>query len=181
MTAEGIALAVALAIVAAVVVFALSRPAGATRPGGALSRAVREDTLAWRGLVEQEAGLPGLWDYLVLALIAKESGGNENAIGSADPPERGLMQITEAAWEDYQRATNDPDTPTYEDAWPARTNIRVGAWFLSQKIEEMGTTREGLRAYNCGTAGAKRNPNCGAEYARTILEIFEPELRRSVT
>ena len=165
-----------LVVGAGLLVWFLRRPAGTTRPGpGGLAREVRENILQWRSLVEQEAERPGLSFSLVLAVIGKESAGQDGAEGRAG--EIGLMQITQGAWQDYLSETNDPDVPTFEDAFPARLNIRVGSWYLSRKVEEMGSVRHGLRAYNCGTAGARRDPNCGAEYARSILEVFEPQLR----
>lgn len=139
---------------------------------------IRENVERWRAFVVQESNFPRLRPALVLGLICKESSGDPNAVGP--DAERGLMQLTEAAWQDYRNETNDPDTPNFDSMFVPEFNIRAGSWTLSRRIEEMGDVSEGLRAYNCGVWGARRNPNCGAEYARWILQTGEPAFTRWV-
>lgn len=131
-----------------------------------------------RRAVEREAsGNVGVWTALVLAVIARESGGDPGAVGDFGASQ-GLMQIQRATWQDYQAATADPETAIWPDSMlVAALNIRVGAWTLGRRIAEMGNVIDGLRAYNCGVTGAERNPTCGAEYARWVLDIGEPAFR----
>jgi soluble lytic murein transglycosylase-like protein len=127
----------------------------------------------WRVQVEEETrNRANVWTSLLLALILKESRGDPAATGSTS--DYGLCQITRPAWQDYQTETGDLETVVFPDSmFDPRLNIRVGAWFLNRKIEEMGNARDGLRAYNAGTAGARRNPNQSADYADSILR-YEP-------
>lgn len=150
--------------------------AGAARPR--LHPTIRERTARWAQTVRAE-GHPAVEPSLLLGVIARESGGNENAAGSAS--EVGLMQLSKAAVQDYMAETADPDVVDLASVEVPQVNIRVGSWYLARKIEEMGSRYEGLRAYNCGTVGARRNPTCGAEYARWILEVAEPEFRTATT
>lgn len=164
---------------------ALSRSTGATPRGGSsggggvgVHLEVRSRVEAYRRAVERESsGNPGIWPALVLAVIARESSGDPGAVGDFGTS-FGLMQIQEATWQDYQTATNDPDTVLWPSSMMvADLNIRVGSWTLSKRIEAMGTLFDGLRAYNCGVAGATRNPTCGADYARWVLDTGEPAFR----
>ena len=166
------------AVLAGFAVFAvgiLSRLNGNAQPGARprLNSVIKSRTRDWAGVVETESG--GVPSSLVLGVIARESGGDQNAHGRAG--EIGLMQLTEAAVVDYMRENADPDVPDFGAVESGQINIRVGSWFLGRKIEEMGTRFHGLRAYNCGTFGARSNSTCGAEYARWILEVAEPEFR----
>lgn len=123
----------------------------------------------WRSTVEDESrNLPNVYTALVLAVILRESRGEASAAGPTG--DYGLMQVTRVAWQDYQTETGDLETVVFPDSMlDPRLNIRVGSWFLNRKIEEMGTTRDGLRAYNAGTAGARRDPSQSADYADSTL------------
>lgn len=161
---------------AALLVGVLSRGGGAS--SASPRRLLDPDLLAsierWRKYAEDEAGDMAA---LVLAVIARESRGDANAIGGVG--EIGLMQLTRAAWTDYQMERNDPEANPFPDAvMDPKINIRVGSWFLRRKIEEMGSLYHGLRAYNCGTTGAKTSPTCGANYATWITETGLPAFRR---
>lgn len=129
----------------------------------------------WRRDVEEETrGFLRVFPSLVLAVIARESGGDPGATGDGGDS-IGLMQIQQATWQDYQTATNDPETVVWPDSMlEGRLNIRVGSWTLDQRIDIMGSTFEGLRAYNAGVVGAKRNPTLSADYARWVGEIGVP-------
>jgi soluble lytic murein transglycosylase-like protein len=111
----------------------------------------------------------------MLALILRESRGDPAAVGATD--DYGLCQVTRPAWQDYQTETGDPETAIFPDSMlDPRLCVRVGGWFLDRKIEEMGNARDGLRAYNAGTAGARRDVTRSAGYADSILryeQIFQ--------
>jgi len=127
----------------------------------------------WRRTVEDESrNLPNVWTALALALILRESRGEADAAGPTG--DYGLMQITRPAWQDYFTETGDLEVAIFPDSMlDPRLNIRVGCWFLNRKIEEMGTARDGLRAYNAGSAGARRDPSQSADYADSTL-AYEP-------
>lgn len=173
---------------AAAALYALSRHTGAETPppvtpgppgsGGrpGLPAETFRQVDRWRPVVEVESrNRVNVWTALALAVICRESRGEENAQGPTD--DFGLMQITRPAWQDYQTATGDLETVVFPDSMlDGRLNIRVGCWFLNQKIEEMGNARDGLRAYNAGTAGARRDANQSADYADSTLR-YEPIFR----
>lgn len=145
------------------------QPASGGSSNVTVSNTVRARTLEWRELVSREAEWPHLRPSLILAVIARESGGAVEAVGSAG--EVGLMQVTKEAWQDYQLQRNDPEATLFPaDLQRASVNIRVGSWYLSQRIGEMGNEYDGLRAYNCGAAGARRNVACGAAYAKGVRD-----------
>lgn len=113
----------------------------------------------WRDEAVAAGQAHGLSPQLILAVIWKESSGIASAKGSAG--EIGLMQIKEVAAEDagFNSAPWDPGA-----------NIFVGAAFLALQIRRMGgDVYEGLRAYNQGETGARRDPSKGAAYARDVL------------
>lgn len=151
---------------------AVSRSSTAPRPR--LSQTTRENVEAWRQVAARQIeGRANVSLSLVLAVIARESAGNPNATGGLD--EVGLMQVRQPALTDYLREVDDAEVNELSDLEAAPANIRVGAWFLNRKIEEMGSVFHGLRAYNAGTVGATNNPTRGAEYARWIVEVAKPE------
>ncbi len=170
-------MALFIVVSAAVLLLAWVRPAhGTVGGGGRVTPEIVENVDRWRQIVEREAKRPGLRDSLVLGQIAKESAGDPNAVGPDG--ERGLMQMSLAAWQDYRAETNDPDSPDFDSMFIPSINIRAGSFTLSRRIEEMGSEYDGLRAYNCGITGARRNPNCGSEYARWIQATGEPAFKR---
>ena len=153
-----------------------SRSAGATpAPPSRLDTRIRRRVEELRATVDREnAGNRYTTTALVLAVIARESGGESRR--GADG-ERGVMQVTREAWQDYQAEKNDPDAATFDTLDSPDICIRVGSWFLDQKIWEFrGDRYNGLRAYNCGFRGASDNAACGATYASWIIEQ-EPQFR----
>lgn len=148
----------------------------ATQPPASIHPAVKKQVEAFRPVAEREAVGRYVTVPLVLAVIARETGGISRP-GLAG--EVGLMQVSLAAWQDYQTERNDPDANPFPAALDSPDiNIRVGAWFLDRKIDEMGgNVFEGLRAYNCGFQGAKRNPTCGSTYAEWVTKTGEPAFR----
>jgi len=56
------------------------------------------------------------------------------------------------------------------DLFDCATNIEAGTKYLAGMIERFGLYN-GLRAYNCGPTGARRDLTCGAAYANKILRV----------
>jgi soluble lytic murein transglycosylase-like protein len=167
--------------IAAAAAYLLLRNTGKEPPSPAPRRAVVpaetfRQVERWRPTVDDESSdRPNVRTALILAVILRESRGEAGAAGPTG--DYGLMQITRPAWADYQTETGDLETVVFPDSMlDPRLNIRVGSWFLNRKIEEMGTVRDGLRAYNAGTAGARRDPSQSADYADSTLRyvpLFE--------
>lgn len=133
-----------------------------------LSDTVRLRCEEFRGIVDRESNWPFLTNALVLGVIARESAGNRDVRDGA-AGEVGIMQVTPGAWTDYDRALQDPEIPTFDDTRTPEHNVRVGSWYLSNAIADMGSAREGLRAYNAGVYGARNNPTLSADYADWVL------------
>ena len=56
------------------------------------------------------------------------------------------------------------------DLFDCATNVAVGTKYLAGMVERFGLY-DGLRAYNCGPTGARRNLDCGAAYATKVLRV----------
>lgn len=94
---------------------------------------------------------------LVKALIWRESGFHDNKLGSKG--ERGLMQVGEAAATDWARAAKiETFVPT--DLFEPRTNVEVGAWYLSRALEKWKEKDDpipfALAEYNAGASRVDR-------------------------
>lgn len=107
---------------------------------------------------------------LVLAVIEAESRGNSQSVGD-NGASFGLGQIQIDTDLDFRRAHGMEDERTFA---PVRLlqpayNVQVLAWTLDNRIRIMGSVQEGLRAYNAGVAGSRRNGNAGLIYAAGII------------
>jgi soluble lytic murein transglycosylase len=95
--------------------------------------------------------------YLIKAVIWQESRFGANKIGTAG--ERGLMQVTEAAAEDWAKATNAVDFSA-EKLLDPETNITVGAWYLKRALDHYKKKDRplsfALTEYNAGRTRVKR-------------------------
>ncbi|MGV3532851.1 MAG: lytic transglycosylase domain-containing protein [Chthoniobacteraceae bacterium] len=94
---------------------------------------------------------------LVKAVIWRESRFHPDKVGGAG--ERGLMQVTEAAAQDWVRAEKIENfAPT--DLFDARTNITVGTWYLSKAMERYKERENpvpfALAEYNAGKSRVDR-------------------------
>jgi peptidoglycan lytic transglycosylase len=94
---------------------------------------------------------------LVKALIWRESGFHPNKLGLKG--ERGLMQVGEAAAADWARAAKiETFVPT--DLFEPRTNVDVGAWYLSRALEKWKEKDDpipfALAEYNAGASRVDR-------------------------
>ena len=141
-----------------------------------LHHSVISITETWRYYIELDIDdFENLNDVnLVLAIIAKESGGQADAInmspnGNADV---GLMQVTPRSW-----------TATQEDLLMPRYNIWTGMWLLDNILDKTdGDIRYALAAYNCGFVKVDAD-KCGAggyNYADDILNNILPVFQERV-
>ena len=74
----------------------------------------------------------------------------------------GLMQVKPIA----AIAVGMPDANLFDCA----ENIEVGTRYLAGLIARYGLYN-GLRAYNCGPTGARRDASCGSRYANRVLRV----------
>jgi len=56
------------------------------------------------------------------------------------------------------------------DLFDCATNIEAGTKYLKKQIDRFGLF-DGLRAFNCGPTGSRRDLTCGAAYARKVLRV----------
>lgn len=109
----------------------------------------------YRKLIRDAAEATGLPARLIATVIQKESGFNPKAVSSAGA--QGLMQIM---------PLHNLDNP-----FNARSNVMFGAQLLANYIEQMGSLRLGLAAYNAGP----NNHEAGLGYAEMVLAAFRGE------
>jgi soluble lytic murein transglycosylase len=97
---------------------------------------------------------------LIRAVIWRESNFNPKAMGKAK--ERGLMQVTPGAGQEWAESENiDNFRPT--DLFHPRTNILAGTWYLSRALQRWKEADQpfpfALAEYNAGPAHARRWAN----------------------
>jgi len=125
--------------------------------------------LAWLGeirraqevgpLMAEAASKHGLPLALVKAVVWRESDFEVRAVGGAG--ERGLMQVTSGAAQDWARVHRIRSFRE-TDLFDPRTNLEVGTWYLARAIRrwtEEGADRPevfGLAEYNAGITRARR-------------------------
>jgi len=125
--------------------------------------------LAWLGeirraqeagrLIAEAAAKHGLPLALVKAVVWRESDFEIRAVGGAG--ERGLMQVTGGAAQDWARVHRIRSFRE-TDLFDPRTNLEVGTWYLARAIRrwaEEGADRPevfGLAEYNAGITRARR-------------------------
>ena len=110
-------------------------------------------------LIAEAAAKHGLPLPLVKAVVWRESDFEVRAVGAAG--ERGLMQVTPGAAQDWARIHRIRSFRE-TDLFDPRTNLEVGTWYLSRAIrrwQEDGADRPevfGLAEYNAGITRARR-------------------------
>ena len=132
--------------------------------------------LKYADTVLSEAEKRGVSPSLCFAVILVESGYNEKAVSAAGA--KGLMQITDdtAAW--IAAAMGE----TAGDLFDPETNIRYGVWLLRKNLDDFGSVREALAAYNAGRSrvrGWLSDESC-SEDGVTLTSIPYPETDRYV-
>lgn len=125
--------------------------------------------LPYRDVIEEQlAGRSPVSVAEVMAIIAQESAGRPDARGAAG--EVGLMQIKpDQALIDYNSKHGTEFDG--ESLLTPSINIEVGSWYYWTKRFEFKefTSFHALRSYNAGSFGAHRNPEAGADYARSVM------------
>ncbi|MFZ4483789.1 MAG: lytic transglycosylase domain-containing protein [Chthoniobacterales bacterium] len=94
---------------------------------------------------------------LVKAVIWQESRFHDDKLGAHG--ERGLMQVTEPAAQDWV-AAEKIETFVPEDLLDAKTNIEVGTWYLGNALKHWSAQEDplpfALGEYNAGRSRVKR-------------------------
>lgn len=118
----------------------------------------------WVRSAERAAARTDTPASLILAMIWQESSGNPDAVGSAG--EIGLMQLKPLAIIDAERYLGLE--PGALDPTVGTDNVLLGAAYLANQIEITGNVDDGIRAYNQGVTGAKRNPEAANKYFNSV-------------
>ena len=99
----------------------------------------------------------GVDPLLVKAVVWQESRFHPDKLGGHG--ERGLMQVTEPAAQDWVEA-NGVETFVPEDLLDPKTNLEVGTWYLAQAMKHWSTQDDplpfALGEYNAGRSRVKR-------------------------
>ena len=103
----------------------------------------------------------GVAPGLIAAVMKVESGYNPKAVSSAGA--KGLMQSM-PFWSD----SKDDPMGRFDPTKRPRRAIMLGAKILDHYIEQQGSRRKGLQAYNAGPG----NMPAGADYARLVLQTL---------
>jgi soluble lytic murein transglycosylase len=99
----------------------------------------------------------GLDPLLVKAIVWRESAFHPDKIGSVG--ERGLMQVGEAAAQDWARVEKvETFVPT--DLFDAKTNLEIGMWYFSRALDRWSAKDDpvpfALAEYNAGRVRVDR-------------------------
>lgn len=107
--------------------------------------------------IAQAAARQGVDPLLVKAIIWRESRFQPGKSGAAG--ERGLMQVTEPAAQDWAKASGvTAFSPS--DLFDPKTNIEVGTWYLAKALRHWSSQEDplpfALGEYNAGRSRVKR-------------------------
>jgi len=146
------AFVVLVALAAAAVIFSFDDPAYRFGEILGLGRYHEYDDI-----IASAAARHGIDPLLVKAVIWQESRFHADKLGTRG--ERGLMQVTEPAAQDWAKA-EDMETFVPEDLLDAGTNIEVGTWYLARALKHWATQADplpfALGEYNAGRQHVKR-------------------------
>jgi len=112
---------------------------------------------AFDQIIREQSTRHGVDPALVKAMIWRESAFHPEKVGTSG--ERGLMQVGEAAAQDWAKAEKiEGFTPT--DLYDAQTNITVGTWYLRRALERWKGKDDpvpfALAEYNAGASRVDR-------------------------
>ena len=112
---------------------------------------------AYDAMIADAARKHGLDPLLVKAMVWRESAFAPSKIGTSG--ERGLMQVGEAAAQDWAAAEKiETFVPT--DLFDAKTNLEVGTWYLKKALERWKQKADpvpfALAEYNAGHVRVER-------------------------
>ena len=126
-------------------------------------------------LISGAAARHGVDPLLVKAVIWQESRFHPEKLGADG--ERGLMQVTEPAAQDWVQALG-VETFVPEDLLDPKTNIEVGTWYLAQALKHWSGQEDplpfALGEYNAGRSRVKRwsgGANMNAEQLSKAMDI----------
>lgn len=112
---------------------------------------------AYNDAIASVAGRHGVDPLLVKAVIWQESRYHPEKLGGHG--ERGLMQVTEPAAQDWVNAEGI-ETFVPEDLLDAKTNIEVGTWYLGRALKHWSGQEDplpfALGEYNAGRSRVQR-------------------------
>lgn len=91
---------------------------------------------------------------LIYAVIRCESGFDPQAVSSVGA--KGLMQITEDAYDWAKYRMEDTSAHTYDDIFDPELNIRYGSCLLSLLLTEFGTEENAVAAYHAGFGNVEK-------------------------
>jgi soluble lytic murein transglycosylase len=108
-------------------------------------------------LVREQCEKRGLDPLLIKAIVWRESAFDANKVGTKG--ERGLMQVREAAAQDWAKAGRiETFLPT--DLFDARTNLDVGTWYFRRALDRWKAKEDpipfALAEYNAGASRVDR-------------------------
>ncbi|CAN5784342.1 hypothetical protein BH09VER1_BH09VER1_18100 [soil metagenome] len=130
-------------------------------------------------LINQASDRYGVPPELIKAVIWKESRFQPRKVGSQG--ERGLMQITERAAQDWARSEKiETFVPT--DLFDPKVNIEVGTWYLKHALDHWSARDNpvpfALAEYNAGRTRVKRwmkksgrEETAGADDLQTAMDF----------
>jgi soluble lytic murein transglycosylase len=108
-------------------------------------------------LIVQAANRHDLSISLVRAVVWRESDFNPKAVGTSG--ERGLMQVTPGAAQDWAQATRQRSFQN-TDLFDPQTNLAAGTWYLTRAIKRWSNADRpevfALAEYNAGITHARR-------------------------
>ncbi len=112
---------------------------------------------AYDGMIADAAQKHGVDPLLVKAMVWRESSFHPDKVGTSG--ERGLMQVGEAAAQDWAKAEKiETFTPT--DLFDAKTNLEVGTWYVRRALERWKAKGNpvpfALAEYNAGRGRVDR-------------------------
>ena len=117
----------------------------------------------------------GVDPLLIKAVVWQESRFQPDKLGAHG--ERGLMQVTEPAAQDWVDALG-VETFVPEDLLDPKTNVEVGAWYLAQALNHWSGQQDplpfALGEYNAGRSRVKRwsgGANISAEELAKAMDI----------
>lgn len=146
--------AIALAFAAAAAVFVFVEKDPAYRIAELLAAGGHD---AFRDEIASAAARHGVDPLLVKAVIWQESRFRPGKFGAHG--ERGLMQVTEPAAQDWVQAEGI-ETFQPADLMDAKTNIEVGTWYLGRALRHWSSQEDplpfALGEYNAGRSRVKR-------------------------
>lgn len=130
---------------------------------------------AYDGTIAVAAERHGVDPLLVKAVIWQESRFHPDKLGGDG--ERGLMQVTEPAAQDWVDAEKI-ETFVPEDLLDPKTNIEVGTWYLGRALRHWSRQEDplpfALGEYNAGRSRVKRwsrGEQISAEELREAMDI----------